>query len=542
MDAKRRGPIGIELVKRGLVNEEDINRALEYQKENPNKKIIEIINTLSLCDEYSLIQALGDILDEKAIILTQSDVKINPSDYISIDVIKNNKAIPFEITGNKIKVCFADTLDRKAVEIVRLILLNKGLIMEKYITFEKNINQIIETLEGTATDNINSNTDTTGLVDSIIKTAIKKRASDIHIEPLDDQVRVRYRIDGELVTAVKIPKEKQSQIIGRLKAISNMYQEKQESQDGRIIMYPDYNIRVSSQRNIYGEKFVLRLLKKNMNIRGLEDLGFPGDDKFIKSCFNKRNSITIVAAPTGEGKTTTLYSIIDYLDKPEINITTIEDPVEIRIAGLNQIEINEKLTFSDSLRTVLRQDPDIILVGEIRDRETAEIAVQAGQTGHYVLSTIHTIDSIEVITRLRKMGVSNYDISSTVGTSVSQRLVRKVCKKCARKREFNDKEKETIKRISEKYNVEFDLTDKYTYDTVGCKECNNSGYYDRIVIFEVLSLDDNIKELIVNGASSIEIRKEALKENFKPLVVDGIKKVIDGITTLDELDRKIILY
>ena len=542
MDAKRRGPIGIELVKRGLVNEEDINRALEYQKENPNKKIIEIINTLSLCDEYSLIQALGDILDEKAIILTQSDVKINPSDYISIDVIKNNKAIPFEITGNKIKVCFADTLDRKAVEIVRLILLNKGLIMEKYITFEKNINQIIETLEGTATDNINSNTDTTGLVDSIIKTAIKKRASDIHIEPLDDQVRVRYRIDGELVTAVKIPKEKQSQIIGRLKAISNMYQEKQESQDGRIIMYPDYNIRVSSQRNIYGEKFVLRLLKKNMNIRGLEDLGFPGDDKFIKSCFNKRNSITIVAAPTGEGKTTTLYSIIDYLDKPEINITTIEDPVEIRIAGLNQIEINEKLTFSDSLRTVLRQDPDIILVGEIRDRETAEIAVQAGQTGHYVLSTIHTIDSIEVITRLRKMGVSNYDISSTVGTSVSQRLVRKVCKKCARKREFNDKEKETIKRISEKYNDEFDLTDKYTYDTVGCKECNNSGYYDRIGIFEVLSLDDNIKELIVNGASSIEIRKEALKENFKPLVVDGIKKVIDGITTLDELDRKIILY
>ena len=542
MDAKRRGPIGIELVKRGIVNEEDINRALEYQKENPNKKIIEIINILSLCDEYSLIQALGDILDEKAIILTQSDVKINPSDYISIDVIKNNKAIPFEITGNKIKVCFADTLDRKAVEIVRLILLNKGLIMEKYITFEKNINQIIETLEGTATDNINSNTDTTGLVDSIIKTAIKKRASDIHIEPLDDQVRVRYRIDGELVTAVKIPKEKQSQIIGRLKAISNMYQEKQESQDSRIIMYPDYNIRVSSQRNIYGEKFVLRLLKKNMNIRGLEDLGFPGDDKFIKSCFNKRNSITIVAAPTGEGKTTTLYSIIDYLDKPEINITTIEDPVEIRIAGLNQIEINEKLTFSDSLRTVLRQDPDIILVGEIRDRETAEIAVQAGQTGHYVLSTIHTIDSIEVITRLRKMGVSNYDISSTVGTSVSQRLVRKVCKKCARKREFNDKEKETIKRISEKYNVEFDLTDKYTYDTVGCKECNNSGYYDRIGIFEVLSLDDNIKELIVNGASSIEIRKEALKENFKPLVVDGIKKVIDGITTLDELDRKIILY
>ena len=196
-----------------------------------------------------------------------------------------------------------------------------------------------------------------GLVDTIIK-----RVSDIHIEPLENGINVRYRIDGELINAVKIPKEKQSQIVGRLKAISNMYQEKQESQDGRIVMYPDYNIRVSSQKNIYGEKFVLRLLKKDLNIRGLTDLGFPQDEHLIKSSFNKRNSITIIAAPTGEGKTTTLYSIIEYLNRPEINITTIEDPVEIRIAGLNQIEINEKLRFADSLRTVLRQDPDIILL------------------------------------------------------------------------------------------------------------------------------------------------------------------------------------
>ncbi len=542
MDNKRRGPIGIELVRRGLVNEEDINKALEYQRENPNKKIIEIINTLHMCDEYALIQALGDILDEKSIILTKNDINVNVSDYISLDVAKQNKAIPFDITGNKIKVCFADTLNKKSVDTIRLILLNKGLIMERYITFEKNINDILESLEGTATENINSNTDTTGLVDSIIKTAIKKRASDIHIEPLENEVRVRYRIDGELVNAAKISKEKQAQIIGRLKAISNMFQEKQESQDGRIIMYPDYNIRVSSQKNIYGEKFVLRLLKKNLNIRGLTDLGFPEDEDLIKTSFNKRNSITIIAAPTGEGKTTTLYSIIDYLNRPEINITTIEDPVEIRIPGLNQIEINEKLRFSDSLRTVLRQDPDIILLGEIRDRETAEIALQAGQTGHYVLSTIHTIDSIEVITRLRKMGISNYDISSTVGTTVSQRLVRKLCKKCAKKREFTEEEKNIILRIGEKYNVSFNLEDKFTYDAVGCKECNNSGYYERIGIFEVLNIEDNIKELIVNGASSIEIRNEALKGRYKPLVVDGIRKVIDGVTNLNEIDKKLIIY
>jgi len=364
MDNKRRGPIGIELVRRGLINQGDINKAIEYQREHPNKKIIEVINILNLCDEHALINALGDILDEKAIILTPNDININVNvlDYISIDVARQNKAIPFDIVGNKVKVCFADTLDRKSVDTVRLILLNKGLIMEKYITFEKNINKILETLEGAATENINSNVDATGLVDSIIKTAMKKRASDIHIEPLENEVRVRYRIDGELVTAVKIPKEKQTQIIGRLKAISNMFQEKQESQDGRIIMYPDYNIRVSSQKNIHGEKFVLRMLKKNLNIRGLKDLGFPDDQNLIKTSFNKKNSITIIAAPTGEGKTTTLYSIIDYLNRPEINITTIEDPVEIRIPGLNQIEINEKLRFSDSLRTVLRQDPDIILL------------------------------------------------------------------------------------------------------------------------------------------------------------------------------------
>ncbi len=313
--------------------------------------------------------------------------------------------------------------------------------MEKYISFESNILNIINSLEGVASDNIDVNADISGLIDSIIKTGMEKRASDIHIEPEESTVRVRYRIDGELVTAATIEKEKQQQLIGRLKAISNMHQEKQESQDGRILMYPDYNIRVSSQKNVYGEKFVLRLLKKNADVQQIFELGFPNDPELVKRSFNKKNSIVLIAAPTGEGKTTTLYSIIDFLNRPEINITTIEDPVEIRIPGLNQIEIDTKTSFSDSLRTVLRQDPDIILVGEIRDKETAEIAMQAGQTGHYVLSTIHTIDSVEVITRLRKIGVTNYDIASTLATSVSQRLVRKVCKDCAREREFTQEEK-----------------------------------------------------------------------------------------------------
>ena len=541
MESKKRQPLGIELVKRGIVTEEDIERALDYQKAEPKKKIGDILNILRVCDPYVLINAMGEILEEKAIYLREADIKLNILDYISIDTAKQYKAIPFEEVSGRIKVCFADTSNKRAVETVRLLLLNKGLIMEKYITFETNIDLILNSFGGSS-ETIDVNADVSGFIDSVIKTAMDKRASDIHIEPMQEGMRIRYRIDGVLVNAADIGKEKQSQIIGRLKAISNMHQEKQESQDGRIIMYPEYNIRVSSQKNIYGEKFVLRLLKKNEDVRSLFDLGFPNDENLVKNAFNKKNSITVIAAPTGEGKTTTLYSIIDYLNKPQINITTIEDPVEIRINGLNQIEVDQKITFVDSLRTVLRQDPDIILVGEIRDTETAEIAMQAGQTGHYVLSTIHTIDAVEVITRLRKMGISNYDISSTLATSVSERLVRRLCPHCARERDYTEKEKEIIRKIGEKYNIEFNLEGKKTFDAVGCRKCHNTGYLGRIGIFEVLMLNDTIRSLIVENKPAMEIRDVALQNGYVPLIVDGINKIIDGITNLDELNNKLALY
>ena len=492
MSMRRRQPMGVELVKRGIVTENDIENALEYQKDHPSKKIGDILYILNASEPNKLIEAIGDIIGTKGILLTHSKIKIKITDYISLDVAKKNKVVPFEVSAGKIKVCFADTANNRNMDTVRLLFLNRGLVMENYVTFESDIDRILQSLEGTATttlENESGNDTITGLVDSIIKTGIKRRASDIHIEPMQDMVRVRYRIDGELFTAAKISKEKQHQIIGRLKAISNMHQEKQEAQDGRILLYDDYNIRVSSQPNVYGEKFVLRLLKKNEDIRNIFELGFPSTEEELKKSINKKNSITIIAAPTGEGKTTTLYSIIDYLNSPEINITTIEDPVEIRISGLNQIEIDSKSSFSGALRTVLRQDPDIILVGEIRDRETGEIAIQAGQTGHYVLSTIHTIDAVEVITRLRKMGLSDYDIASTLATSISERLVRKLCPECKRERDFSEEEKEIITNIGKKYGVEFDLSGK-TYDAIGCKHCNNTGYYDRTGIFEILDLTE----------------------------------------------------
>ena len=540
MDARKNLPIGVELVRRGIVTEAQIAEAVEYQKTHRNMKLGEILNEITECDEDVLINAIADIFGEKGMALKYHNISISLEDYISLDVAKECKAVPFRIEQGKVKVCFSDVSNKANVDKVKLILLNKGLVMEKYITFNRNIEDIFDRLEGKAETNINANEDTVKLIDSIIKTGMSKRASDIHFEPMENNLRVRYRIDGELYTVVEISKEKQSQVIGRLKAISNMYQEKQEDQDGRIILYPEYNIRVSSQRNIYGEKFVLRLLKKRQNIKGLYELGFP-KDKNVRDCFEKRNSVTVMGAPTGEGKTTSLYAIINDLNRPEVNITTIEDPVEIRIPGLNQVEMGAKTNFASSLRTILRQDPDIILVGEIRDKETAEISMQAGQTGHYVLSTIHTINALEVITRLRKLGISNYDIASTLATTVSQRLVRRLCPECAKEREFNKEEIAIIEKIEKKYDIKFDYRGKNTYDAVGCKHCNNVGYLDRIAIFEILQINDEIKELISNDASPIQIKKEALKYGYEPLEIDGIRKVISGITNMVELNKKLLI-
>ena len=542
----KRQPIGVELVKRGIVTENDVQAALIEQKKSPNKKIGEILKEMNVCDQRTLIQAIGDILGVKGVILTKESVQINILDYISIEMAKRYHVVPFGLENGKIKVCFSDVTNKRNFEAVKMLMLNRGLVIDPYVSFISSIDDILDDLGGSAaTDNMKAmgeESNITELVDSIIKTAMKKRTSDIHIEPQKDEIRVRYRIDGELFVATTIAIEKLPQIVGRLKAISNMHQEIQESQDGRILLYDDYNIRVSSQRNVYGEKFVLRLLKKNNSIQSIFDLGYPGTPEDLDKSINKRNSITLIAAPTGEGKTTSLYSMLDYLNKPNINVTTIEDPVEIRIPGLNQIEVDPKSTFSDNLRTILRQDPDIILVGEIRDKETAEIAMQAGQTGHYVLSTIHTIDAVEVITRLRKIGISDYDISSTLATAISQRLVRKICPNCRKERPFNDQEKKIITSIGEKYGIKYDLDNAVTYDAVGCAKCNHSGYAGRIACFEILNLDEETKELVMNGASSIEIRKCALKGTYRPLLVDGINKVVKGITTLDELNRKLRVF
>ena len=535
-------PLGVALIRKGLIVDADIDKAVEYQKNHKGIKLGEAFHILKLCDDQALINTIGEVLGVKAVQLDPSIFNFDFGKYVSMDIVKQHKVLPFEINENRIRVAFADPSNRETQRMVRLILLNKGLSMEPYVTFESYIDNIVRNIEAKMESDKELDSygkDVAQLIDNIIRSAMVKRASDIHIEPMEDKVRVRYRIDGELLVIANLEKTKQSQIIGRLKSISNMHQEIQLSQDGRITLYPDFNIRVSSQPNIYGEKFVLRLMKKEQTISGLQELGYDNEELLMNKCFNRRNCVAIIAAPTGEGKTTTLYSALAALNKTEVNITTVEDPVEIRIPGLNQIEINKRVTFADSLRTILRQDPDIILLGEVRDTETAEIAVQAGQTGHFVLSTIHTVDSIEVITRLRKLGISSYDIGSVLATSIAQRLVRRVCPNCAKERPFNEQEIEEFKSIGKRHNVDFNLEGKHTYEIVGCEKCNFTGFFGRIAANEVLIVNDEIKDLIIQDALITDIRNAAIRNGYRPLVIDAFNKVLEGHTVISEVKKKL---
>lgn len=539
---EKKNPIGVELIKKGLLTQSQVERVLDYQKNHRDMKFAEIVDVLDMCDKTELLNALADKLKVTPAFL-EDGVEINPVEFLPRDVIINYRVIPFALAGNTLSVAFSDPLDVNKVKEVELLLMNQGFDMEIYVTLYTYIMKEISNIKTVGIKDINKDEkDVTKLIDNIILTAIEKRASDIHIEPMEDKVRIRYRIDGELITVTELPKTRQDLISGRIKSISNMHQEIIYDQDGSINTYDNYSIRVSSQKNVNGEKFVLRLLKKNATSKTLFELGFKEDQELIENAFDKRNSLIIVCAPTGEGKTTTLYSVIEYLDKPEINIVSIENPVERRLPGVNQVEIGANITFASALRTVLRQDPDIVLVGEIRDEETARIAIEAGQTGHLVLSTIHTIDAIEAITRLRKMGISDYDLSSTLKTLISQRLVRRLCPKCKKEHTITDSEKRYIERVEKISGQKFDIENVKFYEPVGCEYCDNIGYYERIALFEVLCVDEYLKDMISENSSTIDIRKYAIENTgFKPLVVDGVERAMEGITSLEELRRKITL-
>jgi general secretion pathway protein E len=374
------------------------------------------------------------------------------------------------------------------------------------------------------------------LVNNIFFQAVKRNASDIHIEPFEKEIRVRYRIDGVLYNVMTPPKRIQGALISRIKIMAHLdIAEKRIPQDGRIaIKVGDkaIDIRVSVLPVAYGERIVMRLLDKTKTFAGLKDIGFSERDyRIIEKNIRRPNGILYITGPTGSGKTSTLYSILNEVNSPDVNIITVEDPVEYQMSGIGQVQVREKvgLTFAAALRSILRQDPDIVMIGETRDQETAQIAVQAALTGHLVLSTLHTNNAPASITRLIDMGVEPFLISSSVVMVVAQRLVRRLCPKCKKAYEPN---LELLERIglsqAEAKKITF-------YEPVGCEECNNTGYRGRLAIFEVMEMTAAIAKLTMERADTGVIRDQAVKDGMTLLIHDGLRRIKDGLTTIEEV-------
>ncbi len=383
------------------------------------------------------------------------------------------------------------------------------------------------------------------IVNTILEFAVKSRASDIHIEPMEDRTRVRYRIDGVLHEKLILPKSIHDSLVSRIKILSGMkIDEKRLPQDGRFsfrVGSEEVDLRVSTLPSVHGEKVVMRLLKKTGGIPDLPELGWRGPQlKTLEEVIQKPYGIILVTGPTGSGKTTTLYSILNRLNKPSVNIVTLEDPVEYQLPGITQVQVNPQagLTFANGLRSFLRQDPDIILVGEIRDKETTALAIQAALTGHLVFSTLHTNDSATAIPRLLDLGAEPFLIASVLEASIAQRIVRRVHEHC---KEYYEPPKEVVENIKE---VLGDLFPKrYEKEPLrlargrGCPECNNTGYLGRIGIFEILKVTPEINKLILAHATAEEILKKAKQQGLITMVQDGYLKALDGITTIEEVLR-----
>jgi general secretion pathway protein E len=480
---------------------------------------------------------------------------------ISSRFIRENKIIPLEMKNNVLKVVMANPEDLMSIDALRvataadiMVYACDGQVIEDYISrfYEQetqNINRIIEDLGERGIEFLREEEEDIGhlkdlaseapiirLVNMFITRAVEGRASDIHVEPFEDEMKVRYRIDGVLHDIESTPKRLQAAIVSRIKIMAKLnIAERRLPQDGRIRLRVGENeldLRVSTIPVLYGESVVMRILRKEGIVIDLELLGFgPQTLRSFNQLITKPNGIILVTGPTGSGKTTTLYGALDKINSPDKKIITVEDPVEYQLKGVNQIQVKPQigLNFANTLRHIVRQDPDIIMIGEIRDLETAEIAIQSALTGHLVFSTLHTNDAPSAITRLLDMGVENFLLSSTIRGILAQRLVRVICPAC--------KEKDTAISDREELKLFGIDTTQSLYHGKGCEQCASTGYYGRAGIFELLVVDDEIRKLILKSADANQIRTTAKQYGMRTLLEDGAEKIKAGITTLSEILR-----
>ncbi len=555
--------VGEILVQQGIIKKEQLLKAIEEQKKTPNQRLTAVMISLGFVKEASVRQALEAFYKLPAIDVTSFDIDREVIQLVSKNLCEKRNLIPLQKAGSNLVVAFSDPSNMDDRENLRMLTKLKvqpvvgtptaiATAIEKYYGGQqreevlKQIQNVQEEEQGESfgiqgaeliDDSNAEDVPVVRFINAILTDAIRRKVSDIHFEPYEKRYRVRFRTDGMLVEAGSPPASMKDAIASRIKIMARLkIDERRIPQDGRIKIQVkgrgEMDFRVSVLPTIWGEKIVMRLLDKaNLQV-DMTKLGFePEDLKIFIENIEMPQGMILITGPTGSGKTTTIYSALAYLNKPDVNISTAEDPVEFNFEGINQVQMNPdvKLTFASSLKAFLRQDPDVVMVGEIRDLDTAEIAFKAASTGHLVVSTLHTNDAPGTVSRLTEMGVAPYIITSTINLMVAQRLMGRVCENC----------KTPIKvqpRTLINLGVAPNEVDDYTlFKGRGCSNCNNTGIKGRTAIFELLTMTEKIRDAILRGASTSELRNLAREEGLRTLRRSALLKLKRGISTIEEV-------
>lgn len=555
--------LGDCLVQKGMINEEQLDQALAKQKET-GEKLGETITGMGLVSESDMIDVLVEQLGIEYVDVRKVKIDENAAKLLKEDFLRKNSLIPIgfdTLLPNVLRVAMADPMDIIVIDDISII---TNMQVDPVLSTKAQINMVIDKLFGAtqalqaaekyrkerekdkekaglnmdedSADSEVDNSPIVQLVRSILEQGVRRRASDIHIEALEFQVRIRFRIDGSLVNVMTYDIDFLPAIVARIKIIGGMdISEKRKPQDGRIAMTVDrrdYDVRVSILPTINGEKVVMRLTSKENLTRDKKNLGFSPEEleKFDRILKNP-HGIILVTGPTGSGKSTTLYTALSELNTEDVNIITVEDPVEANMEGINQVHVNEKagLTFAASLRSILRQDPDIIMIGEIRDGETANIAVKAAITGHLVVSTLHTNGTASTVTRLVDMGIESYLVGDSLVGVIAQRLVKRLCPDC-RKLVYATEEEKRILGITNPGQVAI-------YEPGGCDSCGGTGYHGRIGVYEIMPVTNELRIKIAAGARADEIKEQAVADGMNTLAVSAANLCMQGVTSFKEALR-----
>ena len=560
MATQNRQRLGDLLVQTGIITNDQLTEALEEQKRS-GERLGNVLVRKGYLTEQRLIEVLEFQLGIPHVVIAKRHISPDVVALVPETLARKYRIFPVERNGDRLVLGMADPTDVLALDDLKLTL---KMEIQPVIVTEEDLNRAFNQyfgITGTVQDvfkdlEIEIEEDKQDdlveqqigvdeapivrLVNLIISQAVKERASDIHVEPTERDLAIRYRIDGRLKQMMTSPKNTQAAIISRIKIIAGMnIAEKRVPQDGRIQMKVEgvaIDLRVSSVPTVFGEKIVMRILYKNNILVKMDKLGFlPETLSKFRTAYNQPHGIILVTGPTGSGKSTTLSAVLHELNSPEENIMTVEDPVEYQIPGINQVQVNVKagLTFAAALRSFLRQDPDIIMVGEIRDKETAQIATQAALTGHLVLSTLHTNDAPSTFTRLIDMGIEPFMVASTVIGVLAQRLIRAVCSEC--KEAYRLTEDDPYYQIVRQSLPRLNPEQLVFYKGAGCRQCNGTGYSKRLAIHEVMLTNNELKAKIIQNVPSNVLKEVAIKNGMITLFVDGLLKALEGRTTLEEV-------